>query len=388
MKSVTGSTSGPPRTPLPSYSSLTRQPSIYTLTLEELQNAVNEPGKNFGSMNMEEFIKNIWTVEESQAMAAAMSGVIEGNGSSSTGSASLPPAGLQRGLSMPRNLTGKTVDEVWKEIHRSGDRSTAGNIGQRQVTMAEVTLEDFLAKAGVMREEAEVEPSANSSTSVVTLNPGLVSNTSVDAIQASQTAPHQVDWLNYQLKGGIPHQQLLHHQHLLQQHQQQQQHQAEAAAAAFTGRLAAPATVVLPPVTAANVLDVSFDSGAGVGPANVLDVSYDSATGAGLSLSSALVVSDRKRPFDVCEEKSIEQRQKRMIKNRESAARSRARKQAYNVELESEVEQLMDENAKLLQQQVERTKRRRKQLMDTLIPVTSQHQRPRRFLRRTQTTPW
>lgn len=386
MKSVTGSTSGPPRTPLASFSSLARQPSIYTLTLEELQNAVNEPGKNFGSMNMEEFMRNVWTAEESQAMAAAMSGAVEGNGSSSTGSAPLPPTGLQRGLSMPRNLTGKTVDEVWKEIHRSGDRSAVGNAAQRQVTLAEITLEDFLAKAGAMREGVEVEPSANSSSSVLTLN----ANAPADVMQASHAAsPNQIEWLNFQLKGSMPHQQLLHHQHLLQQHQQQQQQQAEVAAAAFAGRLAAPAAIGMPAVTTANVLDVSFDPAAGVGPPNVLDASFDSTTGvAGLSLSSALVVSDRKRPYDVCEEKSVEQRQKRMIKNRESAARSRARKQAYNVELEAEVEQLKEENAKLLQQQVERTKRRRRQLMETLVPVTSQSQRPKRLLRRTQTTLW
>lgn len=388
MKSVTGSTSGPPRTPLPSFASLTRQPSIYTLTLEELQNAVNEPGKNFGSMNMEEFIKNVWTVEESQAMAAAMSGAVEGNGSSSTGSASLPSTGLQRGLSVPRNLTGKTVDEVWKEIHRSSDRSGPGNLPQRQVTMADITLEDFLAKAGFMREEGEMEPSANSTSSVVTLNNGMVSNAPAESMQTSQVTPHQLDWLNFQLKGNMPHQQLLHHQHLLQQHQQQQQQQAEAAAAAFAGRLGAPAAALMPPVTPPNVVDVSYDSAGNIGSANVLDVSFDSSAGAGLSLSSGLVASDRKRPYDSSEEKGIEQRQKRMIKNRESAARSRARKQAYNVELESEVEKLKEENAKLLQQQVERARRRKKMLMEKLVPVTSQPQTPKRILRRSYTTTW
>lgn len=325
MKSVMGSASGPSRTPLlSSLSSLTRQPSIYTLTIEELQNAVNEPGKNFGSMNMEEFMKNIWTVEESQAMAAAMAGTAEGNGSSSTGSTSLPQTGLQRGLSVPRNLTGKTVDEVWKEIHRSGDRSSAGNVAQRQATLAEMTLEDFLAKAGAMREGADMEPSANSSSSVLTLN----ANAPAEIMQTSHAAsPHQIDWLKFQLKGSMPHQQLLHHQHLLQQHQQQQHRQAEAAAAALAGRLGASAAMNMPPVPTSNVLDVSFDPAAGVGSSHVLDVSLDSATAPGLSLSPALAVSDRKRPHEVYEEKSVEQRQKRMIKNRESAARSRARKQ-------------------------------------------------------------
>ncbi|KAJ3679911.1 hypothetical protein LUZ60_016189 [Juncus effusus] len=48
-----------------------------------------------------------------------------------------------------------------------------------------------------------------------------------------------------------------------------------------------------------------------------------------------------------------DRRQKRMIKNRESAARSRARKQAYTNELELEVAHLMDENSKLKKQQDE-----------------------------------
>ncbi|XP_058772692.1 protein FD-like [Vicia villosa] len=48
-----------------------------------------------------------------------------------------------------------------------------------------------------------------------------------------------------------------------------------------------------------------------------------------------------------------ERRNKRMIKNRESAARSRARKQAYTNELELKVDLLMEENAKLRRQQQE-----------------------------------
>ncbi|KAI7736897.1 hypothetical protein M8C21_032328, partial [Ambrosia artemisiifolia] len=46
-------------------------------------------------------------------------------------------------------------------------------------------------------------------------------------------------------------------------------------------------------------------------------------------------------------EKTVERRQKRMIKNRESAARSRARKQAYTHELENKVSRLEEENERL-----------------------------------------
>ncbi|KEH21752.1 basic leucine zipper transcription factor [Medicago truncatula] len=54
-----------------------------------------------------------------------------------------------------------------------------------------------------------------------------------------------------------------------------------------------------------------------------------------------------------------ERRNKRMIKNRESAARSRARKQemiAYTIELEQQVQLLEEENARLRRQQQESKK--------------------------------
>nr|CAD1830496.1 unnamed protein product [Ananas comosus var. bracteatus] len=46
----------------------------------------------------------------------------------------------------------------------------------------------------------------------------------------------------------------------------------------------------------------------------------------------------------------LDHRKKRLIKNRESAARSRARKQAYTNELEQEVAHLLDENSRLRRQ--------------------------------------
>ncbi|XP_065847288.1 protein FD [Euphorbia lathyris] len=59
----------------------------------------------------------------------------------------------------------------------------------------------------------------------------------------------------------------------------------------------------------------------------------------------------KKRRQENQENGTGDRRDKRMIKNRESAARSRARKQAYTQELEMEVAQLREENARLRKQQ-------------------------------------
>jgi ABA responsive element binding factor len=60
----------------------------------------------------------------------------------------------------------------------------------------------------------------------------------------------------------------------------------------------------------------------------------------------------RKRGVPNMFEKTVERRQKRMIKNRESAARSRARKQAYTSELENKVSRLEEENGRLRKRRV------------------------------------
>ncbi|KAF9682754.1 hypothetical protein SADUNF_Sadunf05G0141400 [Salix dunnii] len=86
-------------------------------------------------------------------------------------------------------------------------------------------------------------------------------------------------------------------------------------------------------------------------------------------------------------DRAAQQRQRRMIKNRESAARSRERKQAYQVELESLAVRLEEENEQLLKEKEERTKERFKQLMEKVIPVVEKR-RPRRVLRRVNSLQW
>ncbi|XP_042021381.1 bZIP transcription factor 12-like [Salvia splendens] len=82
-------------------------------------------------------------------------------------------------------------------------------------------------------------------------------------------------------------------------------------------------------------------------------------------------------------DKATQQKQRRMIKNRESAARSRERKQAYTVEMEAQVTALEDEHARLLRQEAEMNRDRYKQLMENIIPVVEKR-RPPRVLRSTR----
>lgn len=86
-------------------------------------------------------------------------------------------------------------------------------------------------------------------------------------------------------------------------------------------------------------------------------------------------------------DKAAQQRQRRMIKNRESAARSRERKQAYQNELESLAVRLEEENGLLLKDKAEKTKERFKQIMEKVIPVV-ENQRPPRVLRRVRSLQW
>ncbi|KDP42047.1 hypothetical protein JCGZ_03536 [Jatropha curcas] len=86
-------------------------------------------------------------------------------------------------------------------------------------------------------------------------------------------------------------------------------------------------------------------------------------------------------------DKATQQKQKRMIKNRESAARSRERKQAHTIELESLVRELEEENTRLLKEEVEKNKERYKGLMKNLIPVVEKR-RPPRVLRRVNSVRW
>ncbi|KAL6858814.1 hypothetical protein ACP4OV_017816 [Aristida adscensionis] len=300
---------------------LSRQGSIYSLTFDEFQSTLGGvgggggPGKDFGSMNMDELLRSIWTAEESQAMA-------------STSAAAAPGDALQRqgSLTLPRTLSVKTVDEVWRDFVREGGGGGGGGGAEpqpgRQPTLGEMTLEEFLVKAGVVRE-----------------NPAAAA--AVAAAAAPQVAPRPIQAVNngstifFGNFGG-----------------------ANGAGAGTMGF--APVGIgdpamgngMMPGVAGIGAPAVS------VSPVDTAMAQMDSVGKGELSSPSAPmpypfegVVRGRRSTGGV--EKVVERRQRRMIKNRESAARSRARKQAYTMELEAEVQKLKEQNAELQKKQDE-----------------------------------
>ncbi|KAK1277277.1 ABSCISIC ACID-INSENSITIVE 5-like protein 2 [Acorus gramineus] len=223
----------------PQYNqTLTRQgSSLYSLTLDEVQNHLGDLAKPISSMNLEELLKSVFVADSQPPLSAADASAVVVD----------PP------VTLTRTLSKKTVDEVWRDIQTTAAtrRRYEEEEHERQMTLGEMTLEDFLVKAGIVSDFNTV-------------------------------AAPQVHWMPY-------------------------------------------ATVVSSP----SPIVGSSSGGGGQTPG-------------------------RKRGAmgEEVMERSSERRQRRMIKNRESAARSRARKQAYTNELENKVSRLEEENERLKKQSV------------------------------------
>ncbi|PNY09596.1 abscisic acid-insensitive 5-like protein [Trifolium pratense] len=118
---------------------LVKQNSWYGLTLDEVDNLLGDLGKPLGSMNLDELLHNVWTAEGNNVV-----GVESEHVSSS----------LQRQASMTlaRALSGKTVDDVWREIQLGQKKQYGGDdvkIEDREMSLGGTTLEDFLVQAGL-----------------------------------------------------------------------------------------------------------------------------------------------------------------------------------------------------------------------------------------------
>ncbi|XP_075520715.1 bZIP transcription factor 12-like [Primulina tabacum] len=270
--------SSPPNPDLPAQTS---SPALHSAA-----NLQPDYSRGFGSMNMEDILNNIYSDSDSFATETNSGDGVK-NGS-------------------------KTVDEVWRDI-------VSGGAGGGEPAM---TLEVFLAKAGVVNEE------------------------DVGVSEAVKMAPAPQP-LPLPLPG-----------------------------------MMSPATgvpaVQFPPV-------VCVQNGMGAGGFGMEFGNGVAAVGGGGGGSG--IGKRRATVEEASLDKATQQKQRRMIKNRESAARSRERKQAYTVELESHVTKLEDENAELLKEEAELKRRRYKQLMENLIPV-AEKRRPPRVLRRVHSMNW
>nr|AHA43414.1 abscisic acid-insensitive 5-like protein [Solanum nigrum] len=385
---------------------LARQSSIYSLTFDELQTTFSGLGKDFGSINMEELLKSIWTAEESQAVTSSTGGGEDGNA---------PIGNLQRqgSLTLPRTLSQKTVDEVWRNFQKETTVSTKdgsdtgkSNFGQRQSTLGEMTLEEFLVKAGVVREDMQ----STSNSSGITFNSGLSQQDNNNGLNIAFQQPTQNtgplinqiaadNMLN--VFGAMGSQQ--------QPPQQQQPLFPKQTTVAFAspmqlsnnGNLASPRTrapavgMSSPSVNTNNIAQggvmgmAGFHNGVspvkGGSPGNDF-VARSNVDTSSLSPSPyAFSEGGRGRKSGSSLEKVVERRRRRMIKNRESAARSRARKQAYTLELEAEVAKLKEINEELRKKQAEFIEKQKDQLVNKRnMPCGYKL----RCLRRTLTGPW
>ncbi|KAJ6798458.1 ABA response element binding factor [Iris pallida] len=356
---------------------LTRQSSIYSLTLDEIQNTVCEPGRNFGSMNMDEFLNNIWNVEEAGSFPGG-SASANANANAAVNLNVPAPAPLplarQGSIAVPAPLCRKTVDEVWAEIHKEeGEEEDVGggqNDVDRQQTMGEMTLEDFLVKAGVVRggfgpnatvaaaSQQQQQPAVAEAAAVVPMHHnygGMVSYPQLNG--------------NVELSAGLEY-----------HHQPQQQQVVEGYGLPVTGKayqlsLGSPAS--------------PMSSDGGMGSGHVDNGGGGGVVGGTAEANSAGMKNGRKRIADGGVEKVVERRQRRMIKNRESAARSRARKQAYTVELEAELNLLKEDNARLRAEERRAHAMRKKMIADCMAEhARNNAEKTVRTLRRCTSSPW
>lgn len=268
-------------------------------------------------MNIEELLKNIWAAEESGLPDPATCSGLQN----------------QTSLKLPRTISLKTVDEVWRDffpreenrnsggggVAVGGDEhgSATGKEDDSGAILGNMTLEQFLERAGVIREEIPSRETENSSVAINNVDLRPTTNTT-----------------NTGLSLGFP--------------------SATTLPAIVIPRPVDQDTIFFPTTTAT----ATVQAVGGVGDPMMMSnggglVESDVAGYMAPSLSPGLpYVYDRgtfgkKKSSSAGVEKAVERRQKRMIKNRESAARSRARKQAYTTELEAEVKKLKEQNQEL-----------------------------------------
>ncbi|KAI3742173.1 hypothetical protein L1987_59853 [Smallanthus sonchifolius] len=246
-----------------------RQSSLYNLTLDEVQHQLGDVGKPLSSMNLDELLKSVCTVETNMNLECSHHAQPDSS------------LALQSSVNLTQDLREKTVDEVWQDIQQ-GHKKNDNNHGyqERRPTLGEMTLEDFLVKAGIV---------------------------------AGNVNHQQAQWMQYQVQPVQQQPVYVTSHHLVQQ--------SLSIGANAMMEMGYPETQMT------------------VSPSQLMCNLSDTQTPGRKRVASGDVM-----------EKTVERKQKRMIKNRESAARSRARKQAYTNELENKISRLEEENERLKRQ--------------------------------------
>ncbi|CAA3023117.1 ABSCISIC ACID-INSENSITIVE 5 2, partial [Olea europaea subsp. europaea] len=286
----------------PKSNPLDRQGSLYNLTFDEVQNQLGDLGKPLSSMNLDELLKTVWTAEANNKAPESVDymSAVQGPTQSTSGSS----LNRQSSLTLSRDLSKKTVDEVWHDIQQVQKRNNL----DRKTTLGEMTLEDFLVKAGVVAESSPMEKGSDS----------------VLRVTDPMDLPQQAQWMSYQFP-------------LINPQQQQQQQQQNMLPFFVPGQSVQQSI----PISGDLMIDEAY-------PETQMTMSTSPLMGG--TSSDTQTPGRKRRAPDELTERTVERRQKRMIKNRESAARSRARKQAYTQELENKVSRLEEENERLRRQ--------------------------------------
>ncbi|KAM0880357.1 hypothetical protein ACQ4PT_033633 [Festuca glaucescens] len=289
---------------------LVREGSLYNLTLSEVESHLGAP---LLSMNLDDLLRSVLPDDMNLPLP---------NGVGNSGSQSTSASGLERqgsSITVPRELSKKTVDEVWRDIQQDQESSDEERSSgcEAQISLGEITLEEFLHRAGIVTRQYQKD-----------------ADKLADPARTGEGA------------------------HLMTRVQDFPQGTSAIDAYIARQSIAQPLSVAIP---------------------STMDAIYPDSQ---MSISPSLELSDLHTPSrkrmssgDVVY-KVVDRRQKRMIKNRESAARSRARKQAYTSELEGKVACLEEENTRL----------KREKELDMLLKSAAPPPEPKAQLRRTRST--
>ncbi|KAJ6363639.1 hypothetical protein OIU77_029575 [Salix suchowensis] len=107
------------------------QGSFCSLTLDEVQDQLGNLGKPLGTMNLDELLRSVDSV-------GAWSEQMHRQGS----------------LTWSRDLSKMTVEEIWRDIQQQNQNQNQKEADNpwRNAPFGEMTLDDFLVKAGVIAE--------------------------------------------------------------------------------------------------------------------------------------------------------------------------------------------------------------------------------------------